>query len=187
MDSRRWEEGEKMGKKMVNGKWLTVNGKRGMLLASETLKLIIAMLCIGFLVYFLGALYFTSSGGQEKQVASDLMERIQEVFASLDAGNNTEGNLSELTPEGWMIISYTEEDDVIPNVCVGKNCLCICDEVLVDASGILDRQVSECDESGVCEVTPNLMELPDIEIEGSGSFTSIRIYSQGSFVGVEEI
>lgn len=173
-----------MGKKMVNGKRLTVNGKRGMLLASETLKMIIAVLCIGFLVYFLGALYFTSSGTQERQIASDLMDRIKVVFASLDAGNNTDGVLSELTPEGWVIFSYTEEDDVIPNICTGKSCLCICDKILVD---VFDRQISECDDSGVCEVIPNLMELPDIEIKGSGSFTSIRVFVKGAFIGVQKI
>ncbi len=154
--------------------------KKGMLLASETLKMIIALICISFLIYFLGAMYFSKVESSEKVNANALIDRIKEIVAS---GNFDSVEIGEVSPAGWIIFSFTEEDSVIPNQCAGESCLCVCDEVFVDVG---DRQIGECDDNGVCVKIGKLMELPDIKIKGGGEFTTIEVYKSGEFVGIRE-
>ena len=48
--------------------------KKGFLLAEETLKIIIALISLGFLVYFLGALYFANQDSKELEQAKASLE-----------------------------------------------------------------------------------------------------------------
>lgn len=50
---------------------MIIKNKKGFLLANETLKIIIAVICIGFLIYFLAMLYLSKSGTQDKMDAEN--------------------------------------------------------------------------------------------------------------------
>ena len=52
--------------------------KKGFLLGEETLKIIVAVVCLGFLVYFLSALYFSNANSKEKIQAEETIYRISE-------------------------------------------------------------------------------------------------------------
>jgi len=148
--------------------------KKGFLLAEQTLKIIIALICIGFLAYFLGSLYFSSQKSQE----------IEQAEASLDlliVALNSKTTTTELyNPEGWELSAWPYGED-IPLMCLNmgwENCICICE----------GDSVEECDKvgKGIC------VESNKVVIEGGQSFIEIDgilnlglIYQENQIVIVE--
>ena len=135
--------------------------KKGFLLAEETLKIVIAVISISFLIYFLNSLYFSKINEQKKQHAEATLEKIYEKIKNLQIEKET---INDPTPLGWHFFSFVGQNKK-PNFCAGKNCLCICDKVLWDLSGF-DRQINECDNDGVCKIIENLDGFDEIEIKG---------------------
>ena len=82
--------------------------KRGFLLGEETLKIVIAVICIGFLVYFLFSIYYNS-----KDKNFELAEAsVQKIVDEADSGGI---EVIIYNPEEWYILNY-------------QNSLCICKE-----------------------------------------------------------
>lgn len=158
--------------------------KKGMLLASETLKMVLAVIGIGFLIFLLTSLYFSNSVSQNKQKAELLMKNIRNVSSNLNPITHNSSNLYNIVPSGWNIISYVGAVQK-PNQCAGENCLCICDSVYSYGGIFGDRQISECTKRGVCQVFSNLTKSPTINI--GKTKTSIQIYRYGVFLGVKQI
>ena len=160
--------------------------KKGMLLATETLKMILAVIGIAFLAYLLVSLYFSSSNSEKKQQATILLNKIVDVSSTLNAKDNLSQDLYDLVPSGWAIFSYTDSA-VKPNQCAGSNCLCICDDVYSYGGIFGDRQLKECSNSGVCHVFSNLINNEKILIGSGSDPTSIQVYRYGEFLGVKKI
>lgn len=99
--------------------------KKGFLLAEETLKIILAVISIGVLVYLLTALYNPSQKSQELQFAEASLEHL---ISEIDEGSQ---NVMIYNPEGWWILSEEARGE-----------LCIC-------SGKTYRECAE--EEGVCK------------------------------------
>ncbi len=138
--------------------------KKGFLLGEETLKIIVAVVCLGFLVYFLSALYFSNANSKEKIQAEETIYRISDVV------KNNQINLESvemLNPAGWYLLSFVNVQK--PNVCVGKNCLCICSKSIFPKN-----QLTNCNKEGACLIVDNLQNFGEIKIEKSGA-TSIEI------------
>jgi len=136
--------------------------KRGFLLASQTVKIVIAVICIVFLVFFLTQLYFSKVTEEKgRQAASTLLDSTNSISKWIDqikAGETLKKNKFELkNPKGWYVFSFTGAEKK-PNSCVNKNCLCICENVI----DYFDRQIKYCDEDGACLIIP---ELEDRDIE----------------------
>lgn len=152
--------------------------RKGFLLAEETLKIVIAVICIGFLVYFLSLLYFSNLNGKKQNQAEATLKLIEEKISQ-------GGEIDLVTPIGWTIFNFTEEKK--PNKCAGKNCVCICDKVTWNV-GNLNRQITKCQEKGKCLVIENLIGFKPIEIkklkEGK---TKIKIIKTDEEVTIEEI
>lgn len=157
--------------------------KRGMLLASETLKMVLAVIGIGFLFFLLTSLYFSNLVSQNKQKAELLMKNIKNGFSKLNPLTQNSSNLYNIAPSGWNIISYVGAVQK-PNQCAGENCLCICDSVYSYGGILGDRQIKECTKNGICQVFPNLTESPIINIGKTN--TSIEVYRYGIFLGVKK-
>jgi hypothetical protein len=164
-------------------KKLMKNNKKGMLLASETLKIILAVICIGFLVYLLSAIYFNSGDTKKLEQAGTTMDRINSILERFDEANFSGEAITEISPVGWKIFAFVE-DEAKPNSCSEENCLCICENVVAD---YFDRQVKKCDDLGVCAIVPNLMEFEDIKIGKASDPTSLFIGKKGIWVEVTEI
>jgi len=142
-----------------------MKNKKGFLLGEETLKIIIAVICIGILIYFLAALYLSSSDERKEDEARSFLidspESLEVVIARV--WKNPIGYFEEKhmpTPKGWNLFSFFS-NSVQPNVCAGENCLCICDEInLVSIYRFVEddseRQANRCDEKGVCLITSEL-------------------------------
>lgn len=118
-----------MNKKLKNQgsfakQFLLKKNRNGFLLAEETLKIILAVISIGFLVYFLTALYFANQNSKDlEQAKASLKFLVKEI-------NSGSPEVQIYNPEGWAISSWPYENK-IPNSCNDKNCLCICDNPLI--------------------------------------------------------
>lgn len=127
--------------------------KRGFLLASETLKIVVAVICIGFLVYFLTSLYFSNLTNEKFKEAESLLisseESIKMKIGGLENMNSTERHL--VNPRGWYLFGFVEEEK--PNSCAGENCLCICGNALIQ---LFNGQIKKCDKEGICLIVSNL-------------------------------
>jgi len=132
-----------------------MNNKRGFLLAEETLKIVISVICIGILIYFLTSLYFAKINDEKTKQAT---ETIEQISLSLQ-GLGEPITLFAIEPIKWELMSFVGEEEK-PNSCFGKDCVCICDGV-VDVFG---RQIKECDKDGACLSVLNLIKFNSIKI-----------------------
>jgi len=131
--------------------------KHGFLLAEETLKIIIAVIAIGFLAFFLTSLYFNSINNQKSAKAEASLERISEVIKNEESTSEV---VSDITPPGWNLFSFVGEEK--PNSCSGESCLCICYNIKIELPG---RQIKECDKKSICEAVPSLEDFGEIKIK----------------------
>lgn len=154
--------------------------KRGMLLASETLKIVVAAICIGFLIYLLASLYFSNAEVKAIEEAKSRVSEIKGIIDSFEEGNLT-GEVYAMTPNDWGLFSFNQGEKK-PNACAGVNCICFC-EVVYD---VFDRQFGKCDDQNVCLVNERLLEFADIEFE-DGGMTSIRVSQEGARIKVSKI
>lgn len=117
--------------------------RKGFLLAEETLKIILAVIAIGFLVYFLAALYFNNQDEKDLELATASLEHLVE---EIDLGSS---EVKIFNPNGWSLMSWPFEGD-IPLSCsnVGWDiCICICKAPLVGFSG---NYLDNCNDKGIC-------------------------------------
>jgi len=135
--------------------------KKGFLLAEETLKIVLAVISIGFLVYFLSVLYFANQGNEELEQAEasleylieqiNLGEETVEIYnPSPDVSSEFFGNWG-----AWDLMSFSQDEN-IPDKCSSfnwKNCLCIC------------AQPDNCDDIGVCRESDAIINENSIEID----------------------
>lgn len=157
-----------------------------MLLASETLKMVLAIISLGFLIYLLSAIYFANVNDKKLIEANAVIDRISNITEHSFLPEFTSEKVTDLTPTGWYIFSFTEE--IKPNSCADFNCLCICDEVISEFGGFFgERQMAECDDDGICLIIQNLMEFEEIEIREASDPTTIEITKQGSLLEVKRV
>lgn len=147
-----------------------MKNKNGFLLAEETLKIVIAVICIMFLVYFLTSLYFAKVNEEKLKYATETLkdsdESIESVIRVLEEAQTKQMTLKN--PKAWYLFSFVGENK--PNSCAEKNCLCICDNVNAVSYRSLwtseeERQSEECAKDGVCLIVPDLKKFEEIEIK----------------------
>lgn len=156
--------------------------KRGFLLAEETLKIVVAVVVLVFLIGFLGKLYFAKVNGQRIKEAEASLEKIELEINSLNEGDLKEIEL--VNPAGWYLFGFTGSEKK-PNSCAGESCICICDDVLIN---IGSRQITKCDEKGVCNIVKGLQDFDNIKIKSPNKgLTDILIKKEKGFIDIKEI
>jgi len=140
------------------------NDKRGFLLAEETIKILIALVALIFLIYFLVSIYSAKVNGEKLKYAEDLIERFRVEFNALSNVSDGEKEIGVFNPKGWYVFSFSG-DALKPNSCANKNCLCVCDNVLWEGFK-KDRQQNECSEKGVCLIWEDIGEFSEVKITG---------------------
>jgi hypothetical protein len=156
-----------------------IGNKRGFLLAEETLKIIIALICIVFLVYILIAIYNASSSDKKIEQAKDILSRIEAITSSLKEGETQRQDI--VNPAGWHLYTFVGEEK--PNSCANERCLCICEKPLIKQ---LTSQTSKCDKDGSCLIIKNLAsEDVDLKIRSADNilFVSIKKQNNRIFIG----
>jgi hypothetical protein len=153
-----------------------MKSKRGNLLTEEVLKIIIAVICIGFLIFLLVSLYFSVTGEQKKKEAEAIMTSdnglAKEIVRVNQGGMANEQGFLIPNPSGWYIFSFVGED-LKPNLCIGENCVCICENVVINIFNWQKRQINKCDDKGSCTIVSNLKKFDKIKIESKGTYLSI--------------
>ena len=161
--------------------------KRGFLLAEETLKIIIAVICVIFLVYLLAALYNSHSSDKKLNQAKDILtgtdedsRSIEGIILSLKEGGNEIKDISD--PSGWHLYSFVGQEK--PNSCLNQRCLCICQKSFIER---INSQAEKCDDDGVCLVVPNLAASEiDLKIGQGKKALFLEIKKQNGKVFIEE-
>lgn len=159
--------------------------RKGMLLASETLKMVIALICLVFLVYLLTSIYYATSNAPNKEKATETVRRISEVGERLRASLVLEEEVNDLTPAGWMVFGFVGNENK-PNSCAGEDCLCICEEIGFIGK-ITSTQEEDCDEDGACQIIKNLVDFNSFEIKDPKSPTNILISRKDKWLEMKEI
>jgi hypothetical protein len=153
--------------------------KKGFLLAEETVKIIVAVICVLFLAYILIAIYNSHTSSAQIQQAKDVLSRTDTIISALKEGETEKQDVPN--PSGWHIYSFVSEDR--PNSCLNENCLCICDTSLIK---ILTSQAKKCDKDGACIVVSNLaMDKIDLKITGADPLLFIGVKKQNSKIFIE--
>lgn len=141
-----------------------MKNKNGFLLAEETLKMVIAIIAILFLVYLLVSVYLSAKTKKELELAKASLENL---ITEANSGNTI---IQIYNPKNWFILSWPHDTaswDLLPFPRMVSNsgtpktcenlgwskCLCICDG---------DTQNS-CDDNGIC--FENNLEVKDKEIK----------------------
>jgi len=129
-------------------------GKKGFLLAEETLKIILSVIAITFLVYFLMSLYNGNKDAKDLELAQASLEHLMEEI-------NAKSPVVDIyNPKGWGIsvwphdvmrgiLFFKKHNTEMPLSCFNlgwEECICICE----------DEGEEECDDLGYCLETENI-------------------------------
>ena len=97
--------------------------KKGFLLGEETLKVVLAVIGIGFLVFFLMSLYYSFNRNKDLELAESSLNYLIEQI-------ELESEEAEIyNPDKWILASYNRGD--MPELYLGRdweNCICICEK-----------------------------------------------------------
>ena len=129
-----------------------IKNKKGFLLAEETLKIVIALIAISFLVYFLSSLYFNSQNEKKLEFAKASLKHLVEEMNSM--GEDKPKDVEIYNPKGWSISSWPFEN-TFPEQCSnfeGNRCICICKEPWVDFNS---NYLGNCNDKSICMNNPN--------------------------------
>ena len=162
--------------------------KNGFLLAEQTVKIVIALIVLGFLIFLLTSLYFSKVRSENQKKAEAILstggDTLKKAIEGLDKGSTTTFLLP--SPAGWYLFSFTGESEK-PIKCGGENCLCICDNVVEWWSG---PQTEYCHDYGACIIVSNLKNYEEpLEIyitPGAGDNPTTLIISKDSS-GIVEV
>jgi hypothetical protein len=157
--------------------------KKAFLLGEETLKIIIAVIAISFLIYFLVTLYYSNVNDKKVKQAEETLLRTEEIINGIFNEEVIEQDL--VNPSGWYLFGFTADSK--PNSCGGKNCLCICDNAWDTKEGKFQRQEQKCDEKGFCLKVDNLVS-GDFKINIKGDkITFISVHKIENEVVINEL
>lgn len=142
--------------------------KKGFLLAEETLKIIIAIIVILFLVYFLISLYYNSKNDKDLKIATASLDHL------INEVNNGNSEVEIYNPKGWHFLSWPAQG-LMPNYCSNlgfERCLCLCKGpgilekglVAIGGSNIIGEFLTECNSNGYCVESDYRVSGGSIEI-----------------------
>ena len=86
--------------------------RRGFLLGEETLKVVLAVICIIFLIYVLASLYYGGFGDEDLKLAKASVKHLAD---ELNAGAT---EIEIYNPEDWVILNLPQNEEWI----------CICEK-----------------------------------------------------------
>ena len=122
--------------------------KKAMLLAEETLKIVLALIAIGFLVYFLVSLWMANQDAKDLELAKASLQHL------VDEINAESPEIEIYNPKAWFVLSWPHTttsgvwlwkstNSGVPKSCENlgwANCICICD----------GNDQDDCDKMGIC-------------------------------------
>jgi hypothetical protein len=105
---------------------ITKENKKAIILP-ETLKLIIAILCILLLAYLAWGMYSIFTTKSDLAQAKETLNAIAAKANGLGEGETTDYLI--VAPKDWYIVAFSKGESM-PRGCNGENCICICERYL---------------------------------------------------------
>ena len=148
-------------------------------MGEETLKLVIAVIAIGFLVYLLFSLYFSVRDSEDLELAK---ETLNFLMSEIKAGRT---NVDIYNPKDWMITVWPHDvtragiitEKEFPKDCssIGlKSCICFCKFSKSKPTITTDLTAEECDDVGICYDNKGFSIEEDEHIGGGKNTIEIR-------------
>lgn len=119
--------------------------RKGDILASEVLKLVLAALCIIALVYLAVVMFGLLQAKTQTEQARGTLDELAAKSNLLQSGEQAETLI--VAPKGWFIISF--ERASLVKECTSNFCICMCDN-------------AKCDSSVVCRGSDKFVLLRDV-------------------------
>lgn len=146
------------------------NKKAESLLSTEVVKIVISVICLMFLVYLLASIYFARVNSSKLSQAQDSLERITQALNHMELNALKIYTLDAVSPSKWIVSGYVG-NEIKPNSCNGKDCLCICKDARDS------KQLEQCENNGIC-----------LEISGLKDFSEFELgIKDGTPIGIELI
>ena len=146
---------------------------RGLFLAEETLKIVLAVIVIGFLVYFLVSLYFSGKDSEDMRFAESSAKYLAEQM------NLQTNEVQVFNPDGWIITSWSQGKGDMPLQCSNlgwKNCICFCDDdINSKLPFITNTDLDDCNEESFCMEYSKEIFIKDGSIEIDNSPITLEI------------
>jgi len=132
-----------------------MSNKRGFLLAEYIVKIIIALIVLGFLIFLLTALYFSQvKSNKLKQANTILLNSTGSLRQTISGLAQDEiGTFVLNTPIGWYFLTFFDIKET-PDKCGGQDCVCICN----------GDSAEYCQKEGACFIV-RLYYYNDLESE----------------------
>jgi len=145
--------------------------KKGLLLAEETLKMILALISLSILAYLLFSIYGSGKEAKDLEFAESSLDRlVREISVGAE-------EVEIYNPEGWVLMSwpYSEDDEILLSCSnLGwKDCICMVENIgsvkrfWYDQSftqNLRDAFFEKIDEKGICR--ENVLDLDVNLFEG---------------------
>jgi len=125
------------------------------LLAEETLKIILAVIAIGFLAYLLFSIYSTRRESRDLELAKSSLDFFMAEI------NSEKTEIEIYNPAGWWIASWPY-NQIKPNFCSNlgwENCLCIFPKGLWSKR---PESYAEDSDNGVCKEVSKVIIVSSI-------------------------
>ena len=138
------------------------------MLAEETLKIILAVIAIGFLAYFLFSIYNTNKNAKELEFAEASLNYLMQEISS------EKEEVQIYNPTKYWVCSWPNSDagEEMPVSCLNmgwESCVCICKK---DTS-------NKCDSKGICVDNSQDFSVPEsIEIKDPPITLSINYFEK---------
>ena len=150
--------------------------KRGLWPVEHLGEIILAIICLGLLLYGGSVAYASLFGEQEKMQAQAQLDDLVLTLEQLKP--NAEESYPLFAPSGWFLVSFLKGEKG-PTPCFLESCICICQK----KGGIMGVGGSvNCDKGGICETITKDAKLEPKEIKilaelslKSNSFFAIKV------------
>lgn len=160
---------------------------KGNILTSEVLKMVIAVICIGFLIYFLSALYYSKVNSQKTVEARSSLDLVKSGIINMKLNSLNDFEVLDPSPVDWWVLGFVSPEKK-PNLCSGEPCLCICKKPTVLLGNRFEKQLERCDKDGACEIIEGLQDFNEFKLNSSdGNFAGIKFKSSAAGLEVERI
>jgi hypothetical protein len=145
----------------MKNKFFIKNKKGDNLLGPETLKIIVAVMCILILLLLPMKLYGISKNSKLEQATASL-DNLYFKINKVENNHSLEIEYLIESPNKWWVVAWPFENE-IPNQCIGNNCICICP----------GNSFKECNEKGTCRIVSEKIKT----INENGENVPIKIES----------
>lgn len=163
------------------------NKKGESLLPEETVKIVIAVVGISFLLFMAYSVYGMFKQDSKVEQAKASLERLSFSLEKVEKGESALEEVIIESPDDWWILAWPyKENPNKPEQCKKDYCVCICDiPTVVSQANSLDK----CNSGGVCRDVS--IKIKTISSFGNApldirEITSVKIYLENGEIIIEK-